>query len=56
MIKKFKEKLKYDGKTIKWFIQKYLPDVKYHTFVSQINGFAPLNKRYREKIQEYLEE
>jgi hypothetical protein len=47
MLDRFRKKLKEDRKTIKDFIQEYLPDRTYSAVSLQLGGFN--------KVQEYLE-
>ena len=56
MIRKLKRKIKEEGRTLKWFINKYLPDHNYSTVMLQINEFSGLQDYTKEAIIEYLED
>jgi len=56
MVKKLKRRLKEEGRSLKWFIKKYLPDRKYSTIMLQINEFSGLQDYTSEAIKEYLED
>jgi len=56
MITKFKEKLKSEGRNYRWFHLTYLPDMKYHTIMAQINNYNPITEQVAEAIKKYLGE
>lgn len=57
-VKKFKNKLFNDGRTLRWF---YLSFIKcrtklgYSGFTSQLNGYAPISNKVRDIILKYME-
>ena len=57
MIKLFREKIKEEGRSLKWFWEKHLPeDFRYIYFIQEINGFNKLSDTVRNAIQIYLNE
>jgi hypothetical protein len=54
MIENFKTKLRVENKTLKWFVQNYLPERNYPTISSQVNGFSNLQDYTKEAIEKYL--
>jgi len=56
MIKKLRKKLKKEGRTLKWFVNKYLNTYHYQTIMQQINGFTTLQDYTIIAIEKYLEE
>lgn len=55
-IELFKEKLRNEGRTIKWFSDNYLPDLSYPALSQQINGFTRLSDKTESAIDKYLAE
>ena len=55
LIINLKTKLLRDNKTLKKFISEYIPEAKYSTILSQINGFNQLQDYLENAIQRYLE-
>lgn len=56
MIDKFKLKLTTDGRSFKWFCDKYLSGKPYGTIISQLNGFTKPCPELMEAIKKYLGE
>ena len=57
LIKDFRKKLKTEGRSIKWFVTKYLTADRYTYFSFQINGWKnDINEKFIEAIKKYLEE
>jgi hypothetical protein len=57
MIEKFISKLFEDGKTLKWFHEKYLKNTyEYWFFIRQLSFPWERTKGFTETIQNYLEE
>jgi len=56
MIKKFREKLKEDGRSLVWFYKKYLSGSyrNYISFAQQAGGFSTLQEDVEEAIKKYL--
>ncbi len=61
MIEKFKEKLKNNGQSLKWFYDNKLMNptdaavyITYSGFTAQLNGYAPLSAVIKEKINKYM--
>ena len=58
MVEKFKQKLKNNGQSLKWF---YDTDIKecsgltYGGFCHQLNGYSPLSEEVKRKLEKYLE-
>lgn len=55
-IEQFKEKLKDEGRKIKWFSDNYLPDLSYTALSQQINGFTKLSDKTEAAVDKYLSE
>jgi len=56
-IQKFKSKLKYDGRTLRWFYDRHIAEhanLTYNAMALQLNGYTSLNERVLEAMQEYL--
>lgn len=51
-----KGKLKEEGRTQKWFVKKYLPDMRYNTANCQIYGYNAPTDKVIKAIKKYLEE
>jgi hypothetical protein len=60
MVKDFKEKLKKNGQTLKWFYDyfkvKDKVNIGYPGFCHQLNGYAPLSSDTKKVINEYMED
>ena len=56
MIEKLRSKLRENRKSIKWFVDKYMPDFKYSRISAQINGFNDLQEETIKAIENYLKE
>jgi hypothetical protein len=55
MIELFREKLKAEGRSLKWFWENRLPkDLRYIYFVQQLGNFKKLSDEVKEAIQIYL--
>lgn len=57
--KKFKEKLKQNGQSIKWFYDnkvKLVSNLTYGGFTLQLNGYATLNSDIEKQIDLYIGE
>jgi hypothetical protein len=58
MTEKFKEALKSNGQSIKWFYDKYeirqLTGLTYPGFAGQLNGYSPISKPVADQINKYL--
>ena len=58
MIEKFKKTLKNDGRSLKWFFDKYVRDslsITYVYMTAQLNGFNNLTIELESKIKDYLQ-
>jgi len=55
VIKKLRAKLKKEGRSLKWFIGKYLINHNYQAIMHQINGFTTLQDYTIKAIEKYLE-
>jgi hypothetical protein len=58
MEKKFKEKLKENGQSLKWFYNTFIKDktdinITYAGFAGQLNGYSPLSDSAKEEIKKY---
>lgn len=54
---KFKEKLKKEGRNIKWFYDKKIKgqiDLTYSGFTAQLNGYAPISEEIEIKLHHYI--
>jgi len=56
LIERFKKKIKDEDRNYRWFLSKYLPDVQYSNFTTQINLFNPMNDKIKKAIEKYLKE
>ena len=56
MIDKLREKLRSEGRSVRWFLLNYLPDSKYFTVMKEINKFVPLKIETEKAIKKYLGE
>lgn len=56
MIEKFRKKLRVENRSLKWFIEAYLPKENYSTISLQVNGFSTLQKYTEDAIEKYLNE
>ena len=56
MFEKLRKRLKDEGRSFVWWVGKYLPDKKYYTVMSQINGIATTQDYLSEAVKKYLEE
>ena len=57
LVKQFKSKLKEEGRSMKWFVGKYLAPDRYTYFSFQINGWKEqINDDFIDAIKKYLEE
>lgn len=59
MVNKFKEKLKENGQTIKWFFDKNVKpdkdiDLTYSGFAAQLNDYAPVSENVKKHINKYM--
>lgn len=57
MKERFKEVLKNDGRSLKWFYDNFVRDslsITYVYMTAQLNGFNSLTQDLKEKIDEYL--
>jgi hypothetical protein len=54
LIKKLRSKLKDEGRLLKWFLFRYVPEVKYATAMAQIAGNNPLSPVVVDGIKKYL--
>ncbi len=57
IVKKFKKKIKDDGRNIKWFYDKNIKeiiDLTYSGFTAQLNGYAPVSEEVEIKLASYL--
>lgn len=56
LAKRFKEKIKKEGRKYSWFLKTYIPDMNYSTFLYQINEYSSLSEELEEAIERYLNE
>ena len=59
MVKNFKEKLKQDGRSLKWFHDTYIKNeigITYNAFALQLNGYVVVKNKVKIIISEYLEQ
>lgn len=57
LVRKFKQKIKDDGRNIKWFYDKFVKDkidLTYSGFTAQLNGYAPVSEDVEIEISSYL--
>jgi hypothetical protein len=58
-IQKFKEKLKDDGRSLRWFHDRYLSEKSHCTYNAmslQLNGYANVRSDVKEAVEQYLKE
>lgn len=55
-IEKLVEKIKSEGRTFRWFRDKYLPQMHYQTMMNQKNDYTSKTKEFKEAIKKYLAE
>jgi len=51
-----KTRLHKSGIKVKWWIENYLPDIKYSTANAQLHGFNPMSDEIKKAIKKYMEE
>lgn len=56
MIKKLRAKIKKEGRSLKWFVAKYLSNYHYQTIMQQVNGFSKLQDYTIKAIEKYMGE
>jgi len=59
MIEGFKEKLKENGQSLKWFYDKAIKDkcgIGYSGLTAQLNGYAPISDEVKKEIKSYMGE
>jgi len=58
MIKKFRDKLKKEGRSLIWFYNKHKTKInrEYASFVQQVGGFAALQEDVEKVIRKYISE
>jgi len=56
MITKFREKLRNEGRTLKWFFMNYIDGRSYPSFVQQVGGFVLVQRDVDEAIKKYMTE
>ena len=56
MVEKFKAKLKEEGRSCKWFVDKYLPKRYYGTVMLMLNQYAVLQDDVKLAIVKYLKD
>ena len=54
LIKKFRDKLEDDFRSIKYFHKKFLRGKKYNTLIQELNGFIDLSDEAKAAIKMYL--
>jgi len=53
---KLDEKLKFEGRSAKWFVRNYLPEMEYFTALAQIRKDNKTSEKVEEAIKKYLGE
>jgi len=56
MITQFKDKLKAEGRSIKWFHRKYIKGMTYNALALQINGYVVVSTHVKQMIRKYMED
>ncbi len=56
MLEEFRNKIRLEGRTYKWWINVYLPDHEYHSIMAQINGYIAIKPELEKAIKKYLGE
>jgi len=56
MVQLFKDKLKDEGRSKKWFWEHYLPGYRYIYFIQEINGFKKMTDEVKNAILKYVNE
>jgi len=58
MIKKLKEKLKKEGRSLRWFHGNYFQRSKltYNAVTLQLNGYAQISDKVKKSVNKYLSE
>ena len=55
VVEKFKTRIKEDGRSYKWFINRYLSEYNYSSVMNQINGFTKVQNYLEKAIRKYLD-
>ena len=56
MVQLFKDKLKEEGRSKKWFWENYLHGYRYIYFIQEINGFNKMTDEVKNAILKYVNE
>ncbi len=57
MVKKFKDKLKENGQSLKWFYDNFIKKSigkTYANFTHQLNGYSPISDEVKKEINKYM--
>jgi len=55
LVKTFQDKIKYEGRTFKWFHKTYLKDVSYVYFMIQLHDKDRLRDSIKVAMKKYIE-
>ena len=56
LVRKFREKLKEEGRTLRWFHQSNFRTMSYMSFIQQVNGYYTISDTVLDAIKNYLAE
>jgi len=50
------EKLKSEGRSLRWFHETYIPSLTYNAVALQLNGYAAISDELRKAVGKYLKD
>lgn len=53
---KLQEKLKLEGRSMRWFHKTYIKNLTYNALALQLNGYAPISEEAKKAIEKYLKD
>jgi len=52
---KLQEKLKEEGRSLRWFHREYIKGITYNAMALQLNGYAVISTHLKQSIRKYME-
>ncbi len=49
------EKLKLEGRSLRWFHENYVPSLSYNAIALQLNGYSNISRELKDAVNNYLD-
>jgi len=53
---KLQFKLKFEGRSLRWFHREYVSEMTYNALALQLNGYALISEQAKNAVKKYLDE